>query len=365
MKRVFILFFAVIIAVPLILSGCTTDEAPKTEKSPQNPAESQDEPATLDEDETDYIPVEVLEIMVDDDFYEDEEYDEPETTEKTEKTTPAVIDYEEYPNLKPLELLGNCYMTEDGIVYTNTDWDKCEPDIFREYMFGMWEGDWLFGELENHRLTIDDTEENFRYNLQWANKYQQKGDTIIFLCGDYQASYYVLWLDINNSNIMYGEIMEGNHGYSNVFTRLCVKKDLKDNIDINIFTKINSAVNEPENGYMSRLRLYELMEEYDIDFEMIFKIEYKAYTEYTGEQPHFFVMDGDFNTLPIYIISEELNKFVFKSKLMWGYGFAYIDVIYTIEKVNGEWVRTIDFDDEQLESASVEIEEWYKINNPQ
>jgi hypothetical protein len=62
-------------------------------------------------------------------------------------------------------------------------------------------------------------------------------------------------------------------------------------------------------------------------------------------------MDGGFNTLPIYLVSEEPDKLVFKSSLTWPdiiKGFN-IDVVYIIEKINGEWERTVEADNEQFE----------------
>jgi hypothetical protein len=62
-------------------------------------------------------------------------------------------------------------------------------------------------------------------------------------------------------------------------------------------------------------------------------------------------MDGGFNTLPIYLVSEEPDKLVFKSSLICGWLMRglVVDIIYTTEKINGEWERTVEADNEQFE----------------
>jgi hypothetical protein len=266
----------------------------------------------------------------------------PQEGEPSIEDDPPVEIEPELPDLRPLELLGY-HVTEDGVIYTYGDWEICEPDVFREFMFGVWEGEVFMNwddELQKQKeyLIIDDSEKGFSHNLRFANNYYRKGDTIIFYYSDYQTGVGISWLDMNNPNTMYWEWLYG--GYNNIYRfPSYIEKEIR------YLTKTDAPINEPENGYMSRLRLYELMTEYDIDFEMIFRIEHDVYVR---GQYLLFIMNGGFCTFPIYLISEEPDKLVFESELMYGYGFAYMDVTYTIERINGEWVRTIEVDEEQF-----------------
>ncbi|MCL2697993.1 MAG: hypothetical protein FWE74_07915, partial [Oscillospiraceae bacterium] len=267
---------------------------------------------------------------------------------------------EEYPNLKPLELLGY-YIDEDGNVWVDiSDWEICEPDVFREYMFGTWEGQaWMNWDDEYLQLKdyffLDDSEETYSHNLRFAYKYYRYGDTVIFFCSNYQVEGAIFWLDINEPDILYNEILysraEGVYTLAKFSQAHIPPRNLSE--EITYLIKIDGYVNEPENGYMSRLRLYEIMRDYDIDFELIFDIRHIEFID--GQYIHF-TMDGYFNTFPIYLISEEPDKLVFKSSVseMWE---AFVDVIYIIEKVNGGWTRTIEIDQKQLEAATFKMNE--------
>ena len=261
------------------------------------------------------------------------------------KITEREISPEERIRLSPLELIG--YIIDEETNYILSDmskWDKGEPALFREHMFGVWEGHAfmntnLYDEVENQwipeeYLVLDDSEESYSFNLRHAWQYYQYGDTLIFLYSSFQAESYVLFLDMKQPDILYNIVFS----YYTKNFYICGPTAP----EVPYLTKTDLPINEPENGYMSRLRLYEIMEEYGIDFNMIFYISYS-----TEDNPMIdFHMDGDYNTFPIYLLSQEEDKFVFKSS--WFDYFAGewgdFDAIYTIEKIGGEWVRTVEFD---------------------
>ena len=282
----------------------------------------------------------------------------PESLVTTPVTTPEPAPYNENnPNLKPLELLGY-YIDEAGDVWVDSnDWEICEPDIFRRYMFGTWEGQMWMNQNEHGRikdyLVIDDSENSQPFSLRYAYKFYRHSDTIIFLCSNYQVGVNIFWLDIKEPDIMYSEETYIEVGGRFVFHSFSISHggniDPESNYRINSITKINAEISEPQNGYMSRLRLYEIMWEHGIDFDMLFEIEY---LDFSDEYPSLFVMDGYYNTFPIYLISEEDDKFVFKSEI-WHYWYSSVDVVYTIEKINGEWVRTVELNQEQLKALHV------------
>ncbi|MDR2532946.1 MAG: hypothetical protein LBC82_08925, partial [Oscillospiraceae bacterium] len=210
---------------------------------------------------------------------------EPSATSGKPEEPPEQPDAPEEPptdlsRLKPLELLGY-FIDENGDVWTDSsDWEICDPDVFRQYMFGTWEGlDWFYGELENGLLILDDSEKTFRHNLNTSWNYYRNGDTIIFLSSDYQTGSSILWLDINVPYIMYEGLITG--GYNNQFWFPLLGEGFRfpdDSVcEIGTLIKTDALINEPENGYMSRLRLHEIMRDYDIDFDTIFLIENEFY----------------------------------------------------------------------------------------
>ena len=327
MKRI----LSLLLVITLTLCACTSPEEPESGEA-QEIVESLDAPEDVGEDET----------------IKDEHEESP---------IEEIVEIEEKPheeeglNLKPLELLGY-YIDEESVIWTDSnDWEDCEPNIFRQYMFGTWEGaDKFLGKSEKGQLVLDDSEQSFQHNLKLAYKYLRRGNTIIYLCSNYQSEIAIFWLDINEPQKMYTEWIQGGHNTPYYFPSLGTvynpntysnERIPTENIEIKFLIKTDSLINEPENGYMSRLRLFELMEKYGLEYDLIFLIEYKLYDE--NEVPFYFVMN-DFSLFPVYLISQVPDKLMFKSKLMAGYGSAYVDVIYTIEKINDKWERIEEFD---------------------
>jgi hypothetical protein len=301
----------------------------------------------------------------------DEEPEIPAQEEQEEIEEPEPSPELSLHNVKALELLGYI-IDEDGNIKTYSEnWEICEPDTFREYMFGTWEGEMWDYENGGYKyyFVLDDTEDTAFINLKRANNYYRYGDTIIFLCSDYQTGSEILWLDINEPDILYSEWVNGGDELGYIFMNLSDKiYPLDPNHQISFLTRTDAPIAEPDNNFMSRLRLHEIMRDYGIDSHMIFNIEYMMYIEdhprFNPEQPAFFQMNGGFGTFPIYLISEGPGKLVFKSRLMYGYGFSFIeDVIYTIEKINDVWERTVEFDLEKIAAARAELIDYFETYN--
>jgi len=277
------------------------------------------------------------------------------TTAPVPEPTQPIEDFlTDYPNLAPLALL-SAYVDTDGDIWVDSsDWTSVDPNLFREYMFGTWEGEvWLNSDwCPETRQTIyrdyfvfDDSEKGQPLNLRHAIGYKQHNNTIIFQYSNFQTSAELMWLDMNNPDYLYHQV--GTNGYDGYNAG---NINIWGDYPVPVLPKVDSHINQPENGFMSRLRLYELMEQYDIDFDMIFDIEYIIYEDelYVAH----FTMNGYFNTFPIYLISESPDKLIFKSQIIYfDYTESLIDVTYTIEKINGEWVRTVEYDPKQLQAA--------------
>lgn len=254
-------------------------------------------------------------------------------------------------SLAALELL-DYYIDEDGHYQAGVDkWTETQDyDLFRKYFFGVWEGDFpnstLSSENVPNRMVIDDSEKstiatdpNIFYSGMF---YLSERGTLVFLTGSSGgASMY--WTDTNNPGTLYavdggiGEhswIVSYNDGYPKVYT----------------LTKTDEPINEPENGYLSIYRFYELSRDYGISLEELTSIRYELYLD-AADYPYYVSENGkvqatlyhdyryQFN--PTYLISEAPDKLAFKTQLGNAYfDGANLDVTYTLEKYNYWWRRT-------------------------
>jgi hypothetical protein len=284
----------------------------------------------------------------------------------TETNTPPVINNERElspHNIKALSLIGY-YEDENGNIYTVSDnWELCEPDVFRQYMFGTWEGSSFLNWGEPY-FVFDDSEASEPANLKNAVEFYRNGSTIIFWASDRQTGGAIYWLDINEPDILYSEGVFGGWNEGHTFFNLSMARSGDENFNlnhqINFLTRTDTPINQPQNGFMSRLRLHEIMRDYNINFDMLFDIRH---IETVGGQFLHFVMDGYYNTFPIYLISEEADRLVFKSEL-WQFRYSFVDVTYTLEKADGEWIRTININEEQLAGAVAKAVEEISSHNP-
>jgi hypothetical protein len=253
----------------------------------------------------------------------------PDATQPADEVSqPVESVLEDYPNLAPLALL-SAYIDEEGDIWVDSsEWTSVDPDLFREYMFGTWKGIAPYNQ-EHEYLILDDSEKAAPINYRNAFGYYQYNDIIIFYYTSFQVTSVILWLDINDPDILYAEEFDpGNQSY------------LKLESEVNYLTRTDAPINQPENGFMSRLRLYEIMRDYDIPAELIFYVDYMS-----EDSTRRIYTNGAFCTFPIYLVLQEPDKFVFKSSsIIIFVDDFYIDFTYTLEKTNGEWVRTVDVD---------------------
>jgi len=266
------------------------------------------------------------------------------TTKETTKTTEPETSAEPLSipsewDLSAFEIFG--YYIADtnspGQIVIRNDFEsgeKCDFDTYRKYFFGTWES-----ELEGVSVRIiDDSEKENLWG--WSDGFYKIGDNIIVSVRASFAGATIIWIDTNNPNILYynGFGYGPDDGYYTVYNINRIDSYPK----VTFLTKTDAPINQPENGYLSSLRLRELADEHEIEWEMLTHIDdFDEYYLWRSEWEEKY---------PIYLISESHDKLVLKSQLgQWLYGEEKVDIIYTIEKVNGEWVRTVEIDQEQLE----------------
>ena len=236
-------------------------------------------------------------------------------------------------------------------VYVNLEeWEKIEDfDLFRKYFFGAWE----ITEGQSIELSdmggslpfiIDDSEKSFFSTSYWYRLYKgyfyRIGENILAFAMNSKDAVHLFWIDINSPVIMYNDFFHDSEdgslshpnttGYNAIYT----------------YSKSDIPVNEPLNGYLSIFRLYEIAREYGIDFDMLIKLQYEVALE---NSPDYMVdtvnllHDDCLQSYPVYLLSEESDKLILKTTV----GNFYIrdvkwDITYTIEKINGRWIRTAD-----------------------
>jgi len=256
------------------------------------------------------------------------------TTTATEQTSVVISE----TDLSALELLGDYTVDDRGSIIINIfSYEKeCTFQNYREYFFGVWEGK-IWPYTNEYITIIDDSEES---NFVLHGSFFWVSDDVIAGISIGFANNGFYWINTNEPDKMYCEpfyaLSDGSFGLDSY------KWSDDANYEINYLTKTNVSVNQPENGYLSSLRLRELANEYDIEWETLTYIDdFNEYNLWRDERSE---------NYPIYLISESPDKLVLKSQLgQWVYGEEKVDIIYTIELVNGEWVRTVEIDQEQLE----------------
>lgn len=233
---------------------------------------------------------------------------------------------------------------EREVYVTPEEWEKMyDFDLFREYFFGEWkitEGQSLVtsDSAEPLPFIIDDCEKSFfppinGYRLTDRCFYRISENVLAFAINS-DVEIDLFWLDINTPDIMYSEFFYGSEDGS--FSR----PSPPEYTTICLYSKTNAPINVPEKSYLSIFRLCDISREYGIDFDML--VNFKYDTEIDGHTVNL-LHDDWYQFYPIYIVSEEANKLTFKTTV----GNVYYpdvmqNITYTIEKVNGKWIRTAD-----------------------
>jgi len=242
--------------------------------------------------------------------------------------------------LKPLEPFGY-KVTENGeILIKKNDFESVyEPDTFRQYFFGTWKGDYDV-------IVMDDSEKGDYYVLRpWIYRVNESTIAVEFTSGGAGQLY---WIDTNSPDKMY-YIMDIS-GYDGEY-------HLAGNIKYQpyrVYTKTDAPINEPENGFISRLKLDELTNKYDINPYLFTDINQE---EKGGLWLH---RDDNYINRPIYLISEEPEKIVVKTfvhgevnrTLEDGSSYTIaegeVGVTVTVKKIEGEWESYYEFDQEEF-----------------
>ena len=247
----------------------------------------------------------------------------------------------------------NCSTDEDGAYYADqTAWSASNDyTLFRKYFFGTWEGSFRFPECpEQESLIIDDTEKSFvmtETGIKMLDGFYETGaGALAFMIGS-DCGSAILWINSDEPDTMYivwgGSISplwsrNENGEYSTVPIIYSLRKT-------------DVPLNEPEDNFLSIFKLREMAREYEIDPILLVNIEY----EIDGTALYH---DDWYQLYPMYLVSEAEDKIVIRTSVgnVGDIDLKPVYVICTFEKTDGEWVRTVKFDDTSISQPDDFIE---------
>ncbi len=174
-----------------------------------------------------------------------------------------------------------------------TNWQISEDyDLFREYFFGVWDSP--DGYLPRS-LTIDDSKNiNFAGRGYFGEFYQPSDHVIAFtLLTNGDAN--VLWLDIDNPDVMYTAVFLMTNGLG-VFTIEGITSDVHE------LAKNDVTPNVPTDRFLSIFKLHEMARDYDIDFDLLTNIDYGFV------DGKYILHNATYDFYPMYLIFEAYDK---------------------------------------------------------
>lgn len=271
------------------------------------------------------------------------------TADEPPVTTTTAAEAAEEIDLSALELIG--YQIDDGEICVDLDsWQECEDfDLFREYFFGTWE----YAEKKgiNSLFVIDDSEKATLSSHWHFGGFYKIGENVLLFKVSGQVEVTLFWLDIGNPDRMYQEYAEGYARNQLVFREFQRENDHK----TAVLTKTDTPPNEPAENFLSIYKLYEMSRDYGIDLDLLMNMEREANIEYEGKEITTLLCHDDwYQFFPVYLVSEAPDRLELKTRVgNLVFKNLEIGVRYTLEKVGGEWVRTVEYDDEALTALSV------------
>lgn len=233
----------------------------------------------------------------------------------------------------------NCYKDEDGYWADGSDWTELtDYDLFREYFFGKWEFEYIPELGDSEPLIIDDSEKSYiaKYADYWYSGmfYRINGHVLAFVEGG-TAGASIYWLDVDAPDTLY-VTFGGSRKYGTDLVYIFCDIYVDKHIYVTALKKTSAEPNEPENGFLSMYRLYELSDKYGIEVEKLADIDYpEAISLVHDHGPNFY---------PMYLVSEAEDKIMLKT-ILWCYYYDdksnAIEAVNTLEKINGKWIRTV------------------------
>jgi hypothetical protein len=246
-------------------------------------------------------------------------------------------------DLLPLELLGYAIHEGEMLILQDNWTDTLAADDFRRYFFGTWEV--VNGEEGRITFTLDDTiDTKLNINFFDGGFFDTGHNAIVRWHGNNVNENAIYWIDYENPDIMYLTVGYHNSNFNEQHGNVFRNFGFADGeFIITIYRRTDAPIAEPTDGYLSNLRLWEISVDYGISWNMLTQMHL---TDIEGRD---FFHNDHLWFYPIYMVSEEPDKFIFNTSVGTSFLEETADVTYTIERINGEWVRTIESDRELRE----------------
>ena len=254
-----------------------------------------------------------------------------------------MVDFEEVWGIgtaksAPLGLI-HAVLCEDGHYRIDEEYmTACDDyDLFRQYFFGTWDGTFSFAyEKEEDGLIIDDSLKSFNMTslgVWYVGDFYIIDGKVLLFCSSSQVGGTLFWLDMSDPETLYttwGSFGSGK--YSWLWTDVDGEEPA-----VAKLKKSYLAPNEPEKGFMSILKLREISRDYGIDLSLLTDFGFDYYEE---DKRYWLSHSYLMSSYPVYLVSQSPDKLEFKTIVSGGYDDIEGEVSYTVERINGEWVRT-------------------------
>ena len=226
------------------------------------------------------------------------------------------------------ELIGAYVDDENNVRVDMTSWQVSEDyGLFRQYFFGEWDT----GSALDTNITIDDSEDFLamdRYIYYFENFFQISDNVLAFKTG-LNAEIKIFWLETDNPDIMYVVEIEPS-GWFYAF----------DIAMADVLTKTPAAPREPSNDFLSIFKLHEMASGHGIPLELLTNIDHGMIDGI------YYLHSAKYDFYPMYLVSEADDKIEIRTSIgnLMETDLEPISVLCTFRKEDGEWVRTVEFD---------------------
>lgn len=247
----------------------------------------------------------------------------------------------------PFELLG-CGTDEDlNHRVKLSEWKSSEDyDLYRNYFFGTWEGEFSYLTWKKYgQLIIDDSEKSYLAGKKgcWLEGFYEVSDHVLAFVYGEADGYSLHWLDTDNPSLMYissvknpliiDEYLGNDTGIAeaeDVFVFSASEKKSP----VYTLTKTNIVPNEPQNGFLSIFKLHEMAEAYGMDIDTLTDIHFDDSSDNS-----FFCRDLKENYYPMYLISESTDKLTFIAQVN-NDAYEQMAALFSLEKIDGQWTQS-------------------------
>lgn len=254
----------------------------------------------------------------------------------------SALEYFELTDESEKEIIDllNCGREASGRYLFNTnDYEEIHDyDTIRKFFYGTWRGDSDYYFKTNN------------FDMLFVGAYKTSENGLAYLRRNIDGNN-LFWLDINKPDVIYGVsfvyesgediiVMPFGHNYYD---------DFPEAQKIHILYKTDEEIYDPADGTLGVQDIHSLEYKYGIPFHDLVVIDYNEEMGYEppDERCLYLWHDAWYNFNPMYLISESSDKVEIKTSVSGDDGETEktLTAYMTFEKSNGEWTRTVTFEE--------------------